>query len=103
MPSDDDRSYADSSYADSAHGGDAGPGLSRRLPLYAYLEPLLTGRRILEIGAGSGAGAEYLASRGATRVVSIDTDGFAIDRARARHRRANLEFRTVADLLAPAA
>jgi len=44
--------------------------LSRRLPLYAYLEPLLLGRRVLEIGRSKDRSPEYLASLGATRVVS---------------------------------
>jgi len=69
----------------------------RRLPLYAYLEPLFVGRRILEIGCGTGAGAEYL-SRVAAHVLSIDADGAVVERARARHRRANLELRAVSGL-----
>lgn len=71
---------------------------NRRLPLYAYLEPLFSGRRVLEIGCGSGAGAEYLATHGAERVVAIDTDPAAIERARARYRKPLLEFRTVPHL-----
>jgi len=55
--------------------------VGRRLALYAYLEPLLSGRRVLEILAGSGRGtggpasesAQYLRSLGA-RVVSVDMD-----------------------------
>ncbi|HEY7375613.1 MAG TPA: hypothetical protein VIF57_25880 [Polyangia bacterium] len=62
--------------------------LGRRLALYAYLEPLLSGRRVLEIRPG-GAGrppaaeggsdsAQYLRSLGA-RVVSVDSDTSRID------------------------
>ena len=53
--------------------------IGRRLALYAYLEPLLTGRRVLEISSGIGRGAaheqstQYLRSLGA-RVVSVDRD-----------------------------
>ncbi len=47
--------------------------LSRRLPLYAYLEPLWAGRRVLEIGQ-AGVGAELLTSLGAARVVTSDGD-----------------------------
>jgi chromosome segregation ATPase len=53
--------------------------IGRRLALYAYLEPLLTGRRVLEISSGIGRGAgheqstQYLRALGA-RVVSVDRD-----------------------------
>src|SRR5262245_42857824 len=57
--------------------------LGRRLALYAYLEPLLSGRRVLEIRGAAGRGAvgaagtadsaQYLRSLGA-RVVSIEAD-----------------------------
>jgi hypothetical protein len=47
--------------------------LDRRLPLYAYLEPLWVGRRVLEIGRPAG-GAEYLTSLGAARVVTSEGD-----------------------------
>ncbi|HET6279950.1 MAG TPA: methyltransferase domain-containing protein [Polyangia bacterium] len=71
---------------------------NRRLPLYAYLEPLFAGRRVLEIGCGPGGGAEYLVTHGADRVVAIDTDPAMVERARARYRRPLLEFRTVSHL-----
>jgi chromosome segregation ATPase len=48
--------------------------LSRRLPLYAYLEPLLRGRRILEIGRAKDASTDYLVSLGASRVVAAEGD-----------------------------
>jgi hypothetical protein len=50
----------------------------RRLPLFAYLHSLLSGRRVLEIGRGSPEGAEALRSMGA-RVVSVEGDGAGID------------------------
>ena len=48
--------------------------LDRRLPLYAYLEPIIVGRRILEIGRVREASAEYLLGLGAARVVTADAD-----------------------------
>ncbi len=72
--------------------------LERRLPLYSYLEPLWAGRRVLELGCGGGAGAEYLNAHGAARVVSLDSDQPLVERARARYRRPNLEYRAVAHL-----
>jgi SAM-dependent methyltransferase len=73
----------------------------RRLPVYAYLEPLLVGRTVLEVSAGAGASAAHLASRGAAQVVGIDTDAALIEQARARHGGAapNVSFRPVASLL----
>jgi len=61
--------------------------VGRRLALYAYLEPLLSGRRVLEILAGSARGtggpagesAQYLRSLGA-RVVSVDQNATVDDR-----------------------
>ena len=70
----------------------------RRLPLYSYLEPLWMGRKVLELGSGSGAGAEYLIAHGAGRAVSLDSDQALVERARARYRRPNLEYRAVPHL-----
>jgi SAM-dependent methyltransferase len=72
---------------------------NRRLPLYAYLEALLAGRRVLEIGTGAGAGAAHLAKSGAGAVVGVDTDEALVERAHARHGAPNLTFRRVASLL----
>src|SRR6185295_2615296 len=70
----------------------------RRLPLYSYLEPLWAGRKVLEIGCGTGEGADYLVSHGAARVVSLDAEQGPVETARARFHKANLEFRAVAHL-----
>jgi SAM-dependent methyltransferase len=72
---------------------------NRRLPLYAYLEPLLAGRRVLELGTGGGAGAAHLAAHGAAEVVGVDTDEALVERAHARHGAINLTFRRVTSLL----
>ncbi|HXI60116.1 MAG TPA: methyltransferase domain-containing protein [Polyangia bacterium] len=68
------------------------------MPLYAYLEPVFAGKRVLEVGCGAGAGAEYLLAHGADRVVGVDADPAAIEQARARHRRSNLDFRLSSNL-----
>jgi SAM-dependent methyltransferase/vacuolar-type H+-ATPase subunit D/Vma8 len=72
---------------------------NRRLPLYTYLEPLLVGRRVLEVGVGTGAGAAHLCAHGAVDVVAVDTDEGLVDRARARHAERNLTFHAVTSLL----
>ena len=69
--------------------------LNLRLPLYAYTAPLWHGHRVLEIGCGDGGSADYLGGAGASSVLSIDVDAARVDRARARHTRARVEFRTV--------
>src|SRR5438552_3611475 len=75
----------------------------RRLPVYAYLEPLLVGRTVLEVGVGIGTGVAHLAARGAASVVGIDTDPALVERARARAEEAgvasNVSFRVVSSLL----
>jgi SAM-dependent methyltransferase/chromosome segregation ATPase len=71
---------------------------NQRLPLYAYLEPLLVGRRVLELGTGTGAGAAHVAASGASVVVGVDTDEANVAQAHARHRAPNLTFRRVASL-----
>jgi DNA repair exonuclease SbcCD ATPase subunit len=73
--------------------------LNRRLPLYAYLEPLLVGRRVLELGSGSGAAAAYLASHGAAHVLGVETDPALVERARARFDAPNVTFRLAQSLL----
>jgi SAM-dependent methyltransferase len=65
-----------------------------RLVRYAFVEQSLAGRDILEIGAGDGSGAAFLADR-AARVVSTDPSAEVVARARMRTTRPNLEFRTI--------
>ncbi|HEX4406718.1 MAG TPA: methyltransferase domain-containing protein [Polyangia bacterium] len=72
---------------------------NRRLPLYVYLEPLLAGRRVLELGSGAGAGAAHLAAHGAATVLGVETDAALVEKARARHAAPNLSFRAVTNLL----
>ena len=75
--------------------------LGHRVPLYAYLEPIFAGRRVLEVGCGSGAGAEYLLGHGAARVVAVDTNPATIEQARVRLRRPGLDLRLVSSLGEP--
>ncbi|HEY2732137.1 MAG TPA: methyltransferase domain-containing protein [Polyangia bacterium] len=72
---------------------------SRRLPVYSYLEPLLVGRRVLELGTGAGAGAAQLRALGAAEVVGVDTDAGFVEQARARHGAAHLAFHAASSLL----
>src|SRR5690606_2192187 len=65
----------------------------RRLPHYLYLVDLVPGKRVLEVGCGTGYGAQFLANHGAGRVIGIDRSLRKITEARSRHRQTNLEFR----------
>lgn len=69
------------------------PRWLRRLPHYLYLADLVADQRVLELGCGSGDGANFLANHGALRVIGIDPSTRAIEEARSRHRLSNLEFR----------
>ncbi|HSN91545.1 MAG TPA: methyltransferase domain-containing protein [Anaeromyxobacteraceae bacterium] len=65
-------------------------GAGDLLARYSFIEPLLTGRRVLEVGAAAateGATALFLAERGAAAVLSVDEPSEALDAAReaARH------------------
>jgi hypothetical protein len=56
-------------------------GASELLPRYAFLEGLLAGARVLEVGAAAatgGRGASFLRSRGAPSVLSLDSDPAAV-------------------------
>jgi hypothetical protein len=65
---------------------------SRRLAVYGYLAPLVSGKRVLEIGCGEGVGAARLAELGAESVVGADTDQAALARARSELSASNLGF-----------
>ena len=49
---------------------------------YKYALRYAHGRRVLDVGCGTGYGAHYLASYGARRVVAVDVDQVALDYAR---------------------
>src|SRR5512141_2194257 len=60
-----------------------GPG--ELLARYSFVEPLLSGRRVLEVGAAratDGATALFLAERGAAAVLSIEADDADLAAAR---------------------
>jgi len=79
-------------------GGDGLRAALRRLPAYVYLEDILRGRHVLEVGCGDGHGAYHLA-RSAASVIGLDRQATVIDAARARFRQTNLSF-AVADFAA---
>ena len=61
-------------------------GAGEILARYSFIEPLLTGRRVLELGAAAatgGASALLLAERGAAAVLSLIESGEALAMARA--------------------
>lgn len=62
-----------------------------RLVHYQYISELLNGRRVLEIGCGSGRGAAFLASV-ARHVVAVDTSSIELSLSRRAFPRPNLEF-----------
>jgi len=60
---------------------------------YCRAADLAAGKTVLDLACGEGYGAHYLAAQ-AQRVVGIDIDLPAIERARSKYRRSNLEFMT---------
>ncbi len=59
-------------------------GASELLPRYAYLEPLIDGARILEVGAVASTGgrsAAFLRERGARLVLAVDSEPELVERA----------------------
>jgi SAM-dependent methyltransferase len=68
------------------------PFVAKHLSAYVFARPHAKGKRVLEIGFGSGYGSAYLAEV-AEEVIGIDTAPGNIPRAAAAYPRANLEFR----------
>lgn len=64
---------------------------SARLVRYQYIEALIRGSRVLEIGCGRGVGTDYLAER-AREVVCIDSSPAVVSRARGLVHRKNVRF-----------
>jgi SAM-dependent methyltransferase len=66
----------------------------RHSAVYSYLRPILVGRRVLELGCGTGESAAHLARLGARSVVGADDSG-AVAQARTRQNQGNLSFLTL--------
>ncbi|MFO1303223.1 MAG: methyltransferase domain-containing protein [Burkholderiales bacterium] len=58
---------------------------------YCAVAPLAAGRRVLDAACGEGYGSDYLATF-ARAVTGVDVSAGAVQHARERYRRANLEF-----------
>jgi SAM-dependent methyltransferase len=72
-------------------------GPSELLPRSIFLKPLVTGRRVLELGTVAltgGATAVALLRLGARTVTAFDEDAAAVERAREEHRGSGVSFRT---------
>jgi colicin import membrane protein len=63
----------------------------RRSAVYSYLRPVIEGRRVLEVGCGSGEGAAHLVRLGAKSVIGAGTPS-EVAEARARHHEGALGF-----------
>ena len=70
---------------------------------YMWAESFVSGKRVLEVGCGSGAGCLRLLSAGAGEVMGIDVDADAVRLARDNHSSQNLEFEVVRDSQFPVA
>src|SRR5690242_20591683 len=71
-------------------------GAADLLSRYSFIEPLLAGRRVLELGAArrtDGASALALAERGAADVVSVEEEADGIERAMLAVKHPSVQFR----------
>ena len=59
---------------------------------YLWAQPLVAGRRVLDLGSGEGFGAALLADT-ATAVMGVDIDERTVEHSRANYAAPNLEFR----------
>lgn len=66
----------------------------RHSAVYSYLRPILVGRRVLEIGCGTGESAAHLGRLGARSVVGSDDSG-TVAEARSLQKQSGLSFLTL--------
>src|SRR5215208_3391380 len=80
-------------------------GAGDLLARYSFIEPLLAGKRVLELGAAratAGASALFLAERGAAAVLSLEEEDDAIAAAREAGHHPFVQFRAGAESELPA-
>src|SRR5512133_807180 len=71
-------------------------GAGELLARYSFIEPLLEGKRVLELGAAratAGGTALFLAERGAAAVLSLEEDEDGVDEAREAGHHPFVQFR----------
>ena len=74
-------------------------GAGDLLARYSFIEPLLSGKRVLEVGAAAataGSSALFLAERGAAMVVSLEADPAAIEEAVREAQHPFVQFKALA-------
>lgn len=59
-----------------------GLGYFAHLSIYDYVRPAAVGKRVLDVGCGTGYGSEYLKKMGAAQVVGLERDADLIDHLR---------------------
>ncbi len=64
------------------------------LPRYSFLEPLVTGKRIIEIDCGDGSGVMYLHQCGASEVLGIEKEDYLLHKALERTQIEGVGFRS---------
>jgi SAM-dependent methyltransferase len=67
------------------------------LSIYRFFVSFSSGRRVLDLGCGTGYGADHLAAAGAEEIVGVDRDRRSIRYARRRYSRPGVSFQ-VADI-----
>src|SRR5512144_2041698 len=80
-------------------------GAGELLARYSFIEPLLEGKRVLELGAAratAGGTALFLAERGAAAVLSLEEDDDGVAEAREAGHHPFVQFRAGAEADLPA-
>lgn len=66
--------------------------LEQHLERYRRVASKVTGKQVLDLACGAGFGAALMAKHGARNVIGVDISKDAVDYARRRYARANLQF-----------